>query len=186
MDKESIVLGSGTVYIKEFTGTIPDDADIETDECRLGRTKEGASIEYTAETVTETDDYQTISKTVVTSEEALLKLGVFGWTGDTLAKLCATARVTTDTAKKRRVVKIGGTKNDNGKSYVIRFVHEDAEDGDIRITIVGRNSAGFTLAFAMDAGTKVEPEFKAEPTIDKDGTLIIYEEDIIEDTTRTE
>lgn len=61
--------------------------------------------------------------------------------------------------------------------YVIHFVHEDKTDGDVRVTIVGKSEAGFTLAFAKDKETVVDAEFKAKPH-DKDGTLIIYEEDM--------
>ena len=91
-------------------------------------------------------------------------------------KLCATARVT-ETAKKR-TVKIGGIKNQNHKKYLIRFLHEDSEDGDIRVTIVGRNEAGFSFTFAKDAESTIEPQFKAHP-MDKDGTLLIFDEDIV-------
>ena len=42
--------------------------------------------------------------------------------------------------------------------------------------IVGRNTAGATITFATEEGTKLEPEFKAKPH-DKDGTLVLlYEE----------
>lgn len=93
-----------------------------------------------------------------------------------LEKLCATARVT-ETAKKR-TVKIGGIKNQNNKKYLIRFLHEDSEDGNIRVTIVGRNEAGFSFTFAKDAESTIEPQFKAHP-LDKDGTLLIFDEDIV-------
>ena len=81
----------------------------------------------------------------------------------------------TDAAGKR-TVKIGGRANDNGKSYVLHFVHKDATDGDVRVTIVGKNQAGFSLAFAKDKETVVDAEFKAQPH-DSDGTLIRYEEE---------
>ena len=63
------------------------------------------------------------------------------------------------------------------KSYVIRFLHEDAVDGDVRVTIVGQNTSGFTLAFAKDAETVIDAEFSALPN-DANGTLIIVEEEI--------
>ena len=79
-------------------------------------------------------------------------------------------------ASGKRTVKIGGRANDNGKSYVLHFVHEDETDGDVRVTIVGKNQAGFSLAFAKDKETVVDAEFKAQPH-DSDGTLIRYEEE---------
>ena len=36
---------------------------------------------------------------------------------------------------------IGCTANDDGKTYIIHFVHEDPVDGDVKITIVGRNTS---------------------------------------------
>lgn len=45
------------------------------------------------------------------------------------------------------------------------------------LTIVGNNQAGFTIAFAKDSETVIDAEFKAQP-MDKEGTLILYTEDI--------
>lgn len=95
----------------------------------------------------------------------------------TFEKLCQTARVTEDKAKGIRTVKIGGIGNATGKKYLLRFVHKDTQDGNIRVTIVGNNQAGFTIAFAKDSETVIDAEFKAQP-MDKEGTLILYTEDI--------
>ena len=46
------------------------------------------------------------------------------------------------------------------------------------VTIVGRNEAGFSFTFAKDAESTIEPQFKAHP-LDKDGTLLIFDEDIV-------
>ncbi len=175
IDKEKIVLGSGHSYIKEFTGELPSIEDIEKEENRLGHTSGGASIEYTPESYTASDDFGIKTKTIITKEEALLKLGICTWCGNTLEKLTSTARVTE--ANGKRTVKIGGIGNDNGKSYVILFAHKDAKDGNIYILIVGKNTAALTLTFAKDAETVINPEFKAEPQ-DEDGTLIQYVEEI--------
>lgn len=171
---EEIILGSGDIYVTEFSGSIPEDATIETESNRLAYTKGGASVEYNATTQTETDDMGYLSKTIIVSEEVLLKLGMYGWTGNTIEKICSTARVTEDTSKGVRTTKVGGISNDNGKSYLIRFVHVG---GDVRVTIVGKNQSGFTFTFATDSGSKLEPEFKAEP-LDNEGTLLIYAEKI--------
>jgi len=104
-----------------------------------------------------------------------LKSGIMTWNGETLKKLCSTATVTTESGK--RVVKIGGASNFDGKSYIIHFVHEDEIDGDIRVTIVGSNEAGFEIAFAKDKETVINAEFKAQPH-DTNGTLIVYEEEV--------
>lgn len=43
---------------------------------------------------------------------------------------------------------------------------------------MGRNEAGFSFTFAKDAESTIEPQFKAHP-MDKDGTLLIFDEDIV-------
>ncbi|MDP4174139.1 MAG: hypothetical protein Q8933_09245 [Bacteroidota bacterium] len=174
--KENIVLGSGKLYVAEFVGTtIPDTATLEVESNRLGDIQGGATLGYKPKFVTVTDDLGLVQKTILTEEEVTLKSGVLTWNGKTLTKLCSTARVTETTGK--RTVKIGGINNQDGKLYVIRFVHEDAVDGDVRVTIVGNNQAGFSLAFVKDKETVVDAEFLAAP-MDSEGTKIMFEEEI--------
>ena len=177
MDRESIVLGSGELYITEFTdgSELPKKETVETPENLLGHISGGCTLEYKPEYYTAKDDLGKVSKTILTEEEALLKSGVITWCGETLAKLCDTARVST--AGNIRTVKIGGVGNQTHKKYYIHFVHKDEEDGDIRVSIVGNNQAGFSFAFAKDEATTIDVEFKAHP-MDKEGTLICYEEEI--------
>ncbi|MDY3368404.1 hypothetical protein [Zhenhengia yiwuensis] len=175
MKKESIVLGSGKVYITEFTNTIPEDDVIETEANLLGLVQGGASINYSPSFYECKDDLGLVSKKFITQEDAVFKSGVMTWNGKTLEKLCSTARITEDSESKTRTVKIGGAGNYDGKSYIIHFVHKDAVDGDIRVTIVGSNEAGFELAFAKDKETVINAEFKARPQ-DSEGTLILYKE----------
>lgn len=180
MNKESIVLGSGDLYCTDFEGTdkeLPTNEEIEKEENRLGHIKGGASIEYKPSFYEAKDDMGKVSKVILTEEEATLKSGIMTWCGTTLEKLCATARVSEDKDKKKRIVKIGGVGNATGKKYILHFVHKDDQDGDIRVTIVGNNQAGFTIAFAKGSETVIDAEFKAQPQ-DKDGTLILYEEDM--------
>jgi len=174
-DGEKIVLGSGKLYVLLFSGTIPDNATIETEENLLGLISGGANLDYKPKFTTVDDDLGLVQKTVLTEEEVTLKSGVLTWCGKTLARICSTARVTE--ANGKRTVKIGGLKNQDGNQYIIRFVHEDAQDGDIRVTIVGSNQAGFGLKFTKDKETVVDAEFKAAP-LDGEGTKIIFEEDI--------
>ncbi len=174
-ENERIVLGSGKVYVAEFAGTIPENSVLETDANLLGLIQGGATLEYKPEFYTAEDDLGLISKTIITKEEATFKSGIMTWCGKTLQKLCATARITE--AENKRTVKIGGQLNDDRKSYVIHFVHEDTTDGDVRVTIIGKNQAGFSLAFAKDKETVIDAEYKAAPH-DSEGTLIVYEEEI--------
>jgi len=172
---EKIVLGSGKLYVDEFVTEIPTDILLEVEDNLLGLISGGATVVYKPTFYEAKDDLGLVSKTVVTVEEVTLKSGIMTWCGKTLEKLCATARVTELLGK--RTVKIGGLGNQDGKRYVLRFVHEDAVDGNIRVTIVGNNQAGFSLVFVTDKATVVDAEFKAAP-LDSEGTLLIYEEDI--------
>ena len=177
---EKIVLGSGKLYIDTATKTgsnynIPADADLETNAKLIGYIQGGATLEYTPEFYEAKDDLGYVYKKYLTNEEAILRSGVMTWNGETLAKLSATARVD-ETVTGKRTVKIGGIGNYDNAFYVIRFVYEDETDGDIRVTIVGANESGFEMAFAKDAETVINAEFKAIPN-DSDGTLIIYTEE---------
>lgn len=172
---EKIVLGSGKLYVVEYTTTIPEDATIETADNLIGYIQGGATLSYTPTFYEAKDDLGYVSKKFLTEEEAVLKSGIMTWNGKTLQKLCSTARVSD--AANVRTVKIGGISNYDGKKYVIHFLHEDEADGDIRVTIVGSNDAGFEMAFAKDKETVINAEFKAQPQ-DSEGTLITYKEEI--------
>lgn len=173
---EKIVLGSGKLYVTDYTagGTIPADTTIEAKENLIGWIQGGATLTYTPTFYEAKDDLGMVSKKFLTQEEVVLKSGIMTWNGQTIAKLTSTARVTETDGT--RTVKIGGIGNYNGKQYIIHFVHEDKVDGDIRITIVGSNEAGFEMSFAKDKETVINAEFKAQPQ-DDEGTLILYKEE---------
>lgn len=172
---EKITLGSGKVYIAEFTGTIPEAATIAVASNLLGHISGGAEVTYTPSFYEAEDDLGVVSKTWLTKEEVTFKTGVLTWNGKTLEKLCQTARVTEAAGK--RTVKIGGLGKQSSKKYVIYFVHEDEEDGDITCMIVGTNQNGFTLSFTKDKETVIDAQFKAQ-SMDTDGTKVIYTEEI--------
>lgn len=167
--KETITLGSGKLYMQAFTDTMPTVDTLCKPENLLGYIKGGASLEYTEETYEEKDDLGYVSKIITTSEEALLKCGLLTWNGETLQKIVD--RCQSETADGKRVTKIGGAGNAQGKYYAICFAHEDKTDGNLWVLIKGRNTAGLTLTFAANEGTVMEPEFKALPHDDA-GTLI--------------
>ena len=173
-DKNTITLGSGKIYLQAYANAMPTVDTLCKDENLLGYIKGGASLEYTEETYEEKDDLGFVSKIITTSEEAILKCGLLTWNGDTLSKLID--RCKTTSASGKRTTKIGGASNAQGGYYAICFHHEDKTDGDLWILIKGRNTAGATLTFAADAGTVLEPEFKAMPQAD--GTLIELIEEI--------
>lgn len=173
--KENITLGSGKIYIAEYDGNeMPTHTEICIADNLLGHTKGGAELTYTEETHEETDDLGYVSKVVTISEEALLKLGVGTWNGETLKKLVDRCTVTEGSGL--RTAKIGGAGNSQGKEWVVCFAHEDKKDGNLWVLIRGRNTVGLTLTFASDSGTFLEPEFRAMPQDDKGSLITIIEE----------
>lgn len=185
--REKVTLGSGMLYMTEFTGEFAEDfADIlkqiMTSKNHAGWIKNGASIEYKPTMTVEKDDLGHIVKEILTDEEATFKSGLFTWNGETLAKFTATAEITTERkdGKAYRRLKIGGTANDDGKQYAILFVHEDPVEGNCYLLVVGRNSAGFTITFAADSATVIDAEFSCKPHDDR-GTLIEFVEEIDEE-----
>ena len=173
--KENITLGSGKLYLAAFVDEMPTVDTLCVADNLLGYIKGGAELTYTEETYEEKDDLGLVSKIVTTSEEAILKCGVVTWNGETLKKLVDRCASSTEGGK--RVTKIGGAGNAQGGYYAICFAHEDKTDGNLWVLIKGRNTAGLTLTFAADAGTVMEPEFKALPH-DDDGTLIELIEEV--------
>lgn len=174
-DKQTITLGSGKLYLTDYAEALPTVDDLCKAENLLGHIKGGAALEYTEETYEEKDDLGIVSKIITTSEEAILKCGLITWNGDTLTKLID--RCQTTEANGKRTTKIGGAGNAKGGYYAICFHHEDKTDGNVWILIKGRNTAGASLTFATDAGTVIEPEFKAMPHDDA-GTLVEFVEEI--------
>ena len=183
MATERIVLGSGKLYCVVGTKndgeyTIPADATLETDNNLLGYIQGGATIEYTPTFYTAKDDLGIVQKKMITDEEVKLTSGIMTWNTAVLKKLVSTGVASSDTGK--TILKVGGVENFVNTQYVLRFVHEDKIDGDIRCTIVGSNEAGFSMQFQKDKETAVNAEFKATG-LDKKGTLLIVEFDDPED-----
>jgi len=178
---DRIVLGSGKLYCSTVTATagvytVPADNVIETAANLLGYIKGGATLEYTPSYYTVKDDLGIVSKRFLTEEAVTFKSGVLTWNGEVLDKLSSTATVD-ETVTGKRTVKIGGIENYDNQMYVLRFVHEDEEDGDIRVTVIGNNTAGFELQFQPDSETVLNAEFECVPGVGSQGVLIIYTED---------
>ena len=174
---EKIILGSGKLYVTEYSGAIPVDNMIEAASNLLGYIQGGATLSYKPSFYIAEDDLGLVKKQILTKEEVSIKSGIMTWNGDTLKRLVSTARVTENGVTMKRLVKIGGIGNQDGKRYIVRFVHEDATDGDVRVTIVGGNQGELALSFAKDKETVIDAEFIAVPH-DSEGTLVLFEEDI--------
>lgn len=178
--KDTITLGSGKVYLVEvpssLTWSYTAIKALATAENHLGWIKGGFALEYTAESYEETDDLNMVSKIITTKESAVAKLGLITWNGDTLSKILNRCSTSIDTTNNVRTTKIGGSGNGADTDYILVFHHEDAKDGDVWAAIKGHNTAGATLTFSQEAGSVIEPEYKALPH-DSAGTLIeIFEE----------
>jgi hypothetical protein len=175
---DPITLGSGKLYFKEYTDSVPANLEavkaICVDTNRLGLIKGGAALEYTQETHEEKDDLGLASKVITTKEEVKLKCGLLTWTGNTINTLIDYSTVKEESGV--RMTKIGGAGNAKGKYYVLVFHHVDKTDGDLWLVLVGRNSAGLSLTFASDAGTVLEAEFTAKPSDDAGTLVTVYEE----------
>lgn len=178
---ESYTLGSGHWRVKEIEDKdIPttDEAWIQfvTDLIKnhpvLGRIKGGASIDYTTEKTEDQDDLGYVILDMIKSEKVEFKTGVMTWDGDTLEKLCATARVTTDDETNIVTVKVGGLGNQNSKRYVSCFEHYSHL---LRVVIIGKNTNGFSITFEQDKATVIDAVFRAE-ALDNDGTLVIIQD----------
>lgn len=175
--ENTITLGSGEAFIAEYSADegMPEVAELCVEGNRLGHIQGGAELSYTAELHEEKDDLGKVSRVVVVNEEAILKLGLLTWNGNTLAKLTDRCKVTEATGK--RTIHIGGAANAQGKEWVVCFYQNDPVSGKLWVLIRGTNQAGLTLTFATDASTKLEPEFKALAQ-DADGSLITVIEEI--------
>lgn len=182
-DKNVITIGTATAYLQEWDKTtLPEVSEICVPANLFGYTKGGATIEYSQTNNEEQDDLGKLKKTILASESATIKLGVFGWNGDTIKQIVSTASVST--AGGKRTTDIGGVANDDGKRYVICLHHEDPLDGDCWWMGVGKNTEGLELAYAQDNGTALEPTFTCEP-FDETGRLLRFIEVVAGETGTT-
>ncbi|WNX85254.1 hypothetical protein RWV98_02970 [Agathobaculum sp. NTUH-O15-33] len=174
-DKKKFVLGSGELFALEYTGAIPSDEIIETEENRLGLISGGATIEYKPNFYTVEDDIGLCKEPILTSEALTLKTGVM--TPDMSFVDKAAPTVKTTTAANTKTTKIGGLKNADGKKYLVRFKHVPAANPDynLRFTMIGVNQSGFSLGMVKDKEVIVDMEFAATP-MDNTGALGRFDE----------
>lgn len=176
---EEIILGSGDLYIAEFSGdTIPEDTSIEEDSNRAGNIKGGATLEYSQSSQTVKDDKGRVKKTIITEEDVKFKTGLITWAAAYMKAIISTARVDTTTTKHHRVYKIGGLANQDGKKYLFRFVHTRDDGRKLRVTVTGKNTGTFSMAFKSDDATQIDCEITAE-TLDSEGTLVIIDDEMM-------
>lgn len=182
-NSDEIILGSGDLYIVEFSGAIPEDATIEADSNRAGNIKSGATLEYSADSQTVQDDKGRVKKTIITKETVTFKTGLIAWVPQYIQALIQTARIDETTKKGHRLFQLGGLSNLNKKRYLWRFVHTRDDGRKLRITVTGKNTGAISMAFQPENETTVDSEITAD-TLDKDGTLVILDDELV--TTQSE
>lgn len=174
MADNNIVLGSGELYIADFSGTIPADAEIEVVDNKIANISGGASLDSKADFKQIKDDFDISVLEYFTNEEVKFKSGILTWNLPVLDKIIANGEVdTSDVAKD--VLFIGGRNKNGVKRQLIRFVHTLKKTGKkLRITLVGSASGDFKLNFEKDKETVIDAEFTAVAQ-DTDGTLVKIE-----------
>lgn len=177
-NSEEIILGSGDLYLTEFTGEIPEDAEIEKEENRAGNVKGGATLEYSQTSQTVKSDLGRVKKTITTEEDVKFKTGMITWAVTWIKALISTARVDSATKSGHNVYKIGGLSNQSKTRYLFRFVHTRDDGRKLRVTVTGKNTGTISIAFNPENPTTVDAEISANP-LDKDGTLVIIDDEIL-------
>ena len=176
-DPNEIILGSGDLYMVEFSGsTIPDDKTIETEDNRAGNIQGGASLEYKADTKQVSDDQGHVRKTIITKETVTMKTGLITWCPAWVQAVIQTARVDESTKPGHRIYKIGGLGNRNKKNYLYRFVHTRDDGRKLRLTVTGKNTGTAGLKFDPEKETALDAEITADP-LDTEGTLVILDDE---------
>ncbi len=122
-----------------------------------------------------------LQRKALTAEEATFKASLIAWAMSDFNVFASTARVTE--SQGHRTIKIGGIGNADGKIHLFRFVHPDAQYGDVRLTIVGTQTGGFKLNFKPDDSGNMDLEITAQAS-DTEGTLILLDEEVLGDTVK--
>ena len=181
-DINTIVLGSGEIFSAEYDGTIPSDPETIIKSAKeVGAIQGGCTLEYKPTFATEKDDAGKYEKSIMIEDEATLKLGLITFNGQTLADLNACS--TTKTEGNYRITDIGGAENYSDKTRLFIFRHTDKKDGNIYLIVYAENQAGFSLAWAKDKGSKLEPELKCKPM--QGGVRIRYIEQVADTSENT-
>lgn len=183
-NSDEIILGSGDLYLCEFTNEIPEDSEIEKEDNRAGNIKGGASLEYSISSVTVEDDKGRVKKTILTKEDVKFKTGLITWIEKWFQALIPTARVDTTTKTGHRIIKLGGLSKQSKTKWLYRFVHTRDDGRKLRITVTGKNTGTVSLKFDAENPTTVDAEVTAE-SLDSEGTLVIYDDELLASSTQT-
>lgn len=165
---KAIPLGSGNVYMIPWSAEnaeMPSDATFETDANMVGRTKNGATLNYTQDFYTTKSDDGIAKKRRLTNETASFSWGIMTWNAQTVAQLLRTATATTESESSTTVavVEAGGIANQQEKKFWLHFVGGDDIDGKITLTALGENIQALEAAFTNEQETLLNANFEFDP-----------------------
>lgn len=164
---KAIPLGSGNVYMIPYVegSSMPSDATFEQNTNMIGRTKGGATFNYTQSYYTAVSDDGVAKKRRLNEETASFTWGIMTWVPETIAKLLRTATASTASEGDYTisVLEGGGIGNQQPKKYWLHFVGGDDIDGKITLTGLGENIDALGAAFANDNETVLQPNFEFDP-----------------------
>lgn len=169
LDNQDIILGAGEVYLYEVEGglsEIPTDETIETIEHNVGHCSGGFSVDYKPEKYDVKNQYGTIVKSAITSEEITAKTGILRWDLQNIS-LLSCAKFVKDASKKVKKLTFGGS-GVKLKTVLLRFVHVKDNGKKIRFTMIGQGGNGFAVEFG-----------EKELTVDAEITAISYLKDFL-------
>ena len=171
---KTIPLGSGNVYMIPYVegSSMPTDAEFEQNTNMVGRTKNGATFNYSQTFYTAVSDDGVAKKRRLNEETASFTWGIMTWVPETVAKLLRTATASTASEGDYTisVLEGGGIGNQVAKKYWLHFVGGDDIDGKITLTGIGENIDALAIAFANDNETVITPNFEFDP-YDAEGHL---------------
>ena len=163
MATKDMLLGSGDLYIVEYTGgAIPENATIEVAGNMIGGIKGGATVSYTPTIYSVSDDMRRMKKSLITAEEATFKTGYLSFDLGEIAKIALGSSLQQETyASNKSTLSVGGGQTIT--EYLLRFVHTMGNGKKVRITMIGTPVSGFELAFSPENESVINAEFSAVP-----------------------
>lgn len=171
---KTIPLGSGNVYMIPYVegSSMPTDAQFETNANMIGRTKNGATFNYSQTFYTAVSDDGVAKKRRLNEETASFTWGIMTWCPETIEKLLRTATASTASEGDYTisVLEGGGIGNQQAKKFWLHFVGGDDIDGKITLTGLGENIDALAVAFANNNETVLTPNFEFDP-YDAEGHL---------------
>lgn len=152
-----ILLGAGTIFMKEVEDNTPPE-DLFEDDNKIGTTYGGATLDIKPEIKEIENDFGEVKLSSITKFVISLKCGLAEIDGETVKHTMGVGTYTeaTDGGASTYVISDSDTKL---KTYAVGFKHRN---GAIKVTIVATNTEGLSLAFDKENETKIEPTFTAK------------------------